>query len=499
MLIYLYTVKKNMRKKKLDICMVTSEFAPFAKAGGLGDCVASLSNFISNTGHNVKVILPKYANLSLDNNIFPHQAPMTVNLGYGSEYCRLWEYKHNNLSVYFIEFDRYYNRQGIYKDQYGDFLDNHERFGFLVRAAIDLCYYLNWQPDIFHCHDWTSGLLPVLLDTTDNNEFFRHTASIFTIHNLQHHGYSPKSLLQFLNIPEHVFRPDGIEAFGQINSMKAGLYFSTKITTVSKNYAQEIQTVQYGCGLHDILKFRAGDLIGIQNGIDDNIWDPEIDKLIPANFSCKNLSGKSKCKSVLQQQCCLNQNHNTPIFSAIARLYPQKGIDILASIIPDILRNMDVQICILGSGDYELEHKLWTLSQEFPGRMYVYIGYNEQLAHLIEAGSDFFIMPSRFEPCGLNQMYSMKYGTLPIVHATGGLKDTVQNFDEISGNGTGFVFNDLTQSALYNTIGWACHTYYKCKPKLLQLQRQAMKQDFSWENFAKEYVQVYNWSKDLKR
>lgn len=482
-------------ERRMKICMVTPEFTPFAKAGGLGDCVASLSRFIANLGHEVKVVMPKYGHLNWPQNVTEHLQPMTINLGYGAEYCKIWEYMDGNLSVYFVEFDRYFNRHGIYNDALGDFRDNPERFAFLSRAALDLCYYLNWIPDVFHCHDWTSGLLPVMLDTVERERPLGQSGSVFTIHNLQHHGYAPKNILSFLGIPEHVFRADGVEAFGQVNSMKAALYFSKKITTVSPTYAQEIQTPQFGFGLDSLLKFKAADLIGILNGIDTSVWDPSVDTYIPCLFSVKNLQGKSTCKKTLQEFCHLPCEPQTPVFAVISRLYEQKGIDILAQIIPELLRNMHIQICILGSGDHSLENQLTSLSHQFPRQLYTFIGFEEELSHLIEAGSDFFIMPSRFEPCGLTQMYSMRYGSIPIVHAVGGLNDTVQNFSEKNSTGTGFVFQDLTPSALYNTIGWACHTYYEHRAQYRMLQKNAMQQNFSWEKSAQQYIQVYHWAK----
>lgn len=479
----------------LKICIVAPEFAPFAKVGGLGDCVASLSKYIAQLGHHVKVILPKYATVRLPTNVIEHKQPLIINMGYGIEFGKIWEYKKDNLSVYFLEFDRYFNRNGIYADGYGDFGDNHERFGLLSRAALDLCYYLNWQPDIFHGHDWTSGLLPVLLDTVERNRPMGRCGSVFTIHNLQHHGYAPASVLDFLGIPKHVFRPDGVEAFGQVNMMKAGLYFSTKLTTVSEHYAKEIQTPTYGFGLDPVLKFRAGDLIGIRNGIDRQLWSPEHDTLIPYAFSSKNLHGKTLNKQALQEHCQLPVVSDVPIFGVIARLYEQKGLDVLAKILPHLLNNLPIQFILLGSGELALEMEFLRIAKNYPQQISVHVGYDEPLSHLIEAGSDFFVMPSRFEPCGLNQMYSMRYGTLPIARATGGLVDTIDSFSEQKDTGTGFLFNDLTENALYNTIGWACATYYDRPESITAMRKRAMEQDFSWETSAHRYIDVYHWAK----
>jgi starch synthase len=471
--------------------MISPEFSPFAKVGGLGDCVASLSNFIARLGHEVKVILPKYSFISLPAGTIEHLQPIIINMGYGTEYGKIWEFSEENLSIYFIEFDRYFNGDGIYNG--GDHGDNFERFAFLSRAAIDLCYHLEWIPDIFHCHDWTTGLLPVMLSTTERKRSLGQCGSVFTIHNLQHHGYAPRSVLNFLGIPDHVFRPDGVEAFGQVNMMKAGLYFASKLTTVSETYSREIQTPEFGFGLDPVLKFRASDLIGIRNGIDENIWSPETDSFLPANYSAKNMSGKAICKKKLQAHCNFTANGNVPLLGVISRLYEQKGLDIFANILPDLLQNLEIQVVLLGNGENDLELRFIEIAKKYHGQCFVHIGFQEALSHLIEAGADFFIMPSRFEPCGLNQMYSMRYGTLPIGRATGGLRDTIKNYSEK--NGTGFLFENLTDSALHGTIRRACDLH-RCAPQTIARMRiRAMEQDFSWNTSARRYIDVYRWAK----
>jgi starch synthase len=476
--------------------MVSPELSPFAKVGGLGDCVASLSKFIAQLGHKVKVILPKYVSIKLPHNAIEHLQPIIVNMGYGTEYGKLWEIKEDYLSIYFIEFDRYYNRNGIYYDPFGDFHDNHERFAFLSRAAIDLCYYLNWIPDIIHGHDWTTGLIPVMLNTIEQHKPMGQCGSIFTIHNLQHHGYAPKSILDFLGIPYHVFHSDAVEAFGQVNMMKAGLYFASKLTTVSETYSREIQTPEFGFGLDPVLKFRAGDLIGICNGIDKQLWSPETDPFLPTKFSHTNMKGKMLCKKKLQAYCNFKIDAMTPIFGVTSRLYEQKGLDILANILPELFQNLRIQVVLLGNGDHYLESRFIEIAKKYYERCFVYIGFQEALSHLIEAGADFFVMPSRFEPCGLNQMYSMRYGTLPIARATGGLKDTIQNFSKDS-SGTGFLFSELTDSALHNTILWAYETYNKQPKVIMEMRQRAMQQDFSWNTSAKKYIDVYHWAKKI--
>jgi starch synthase len=475
----------------LKICVVSPEFSPFAKVGGLGDCVASLSKFIAKLGHDVRVVLPKYASIELPKNTTEHLQPMIINLGYGTEYGKIWEYRGDHLRIYFLEFDRYFKRDGIYSGPHGDFSDNPERFAFLCRATVDLCYYLEWIPDIIHGHDWTAGLLPVLLDTVERAKPMGQCGSVFTIHNLQHQGYGPRSLLDFLGIPAHVFRADGVESFGQVNMMKAGLHFATKLTTVSETYAREIQTPAFGFGLDPVLKSRAGDLMGIRNGIDEELWSPETDPFIPAKFSAKNLRGKGICKKRLQQYCNFEVDAAAPLLGVISRLYEQKGLDIFADILPELFENLTIQVVLLGNGERDLEARFIKIAKKYYRRCFVYVGFQEALSHLIEAGADFFVMPSRFEPCGLNQMYSMRYGTLPIARATGGLADTIEDFSEENASGTGFLFRDLTPAALSETIRRACEIFRRCPDTIATMRRRAMECDFSWSTSAKRYLTIF--------
>jgi starch synthase len=277
--------------------------------------------------------------------------------------------------------------------------------------------------------------------------------------------------------------------------MKAGLYFASKLTTVSETYSREIQTREFGCGLDSILKFRAGDLIGIRNGIDEGVWSPETDSLLPANYSVRNLRGKVICKKKLQEYCNFVVDRKVPVLGIISRLYEQKGLDIFANILPDLLQNLGIQVILLGNGESDLELRFIGIAKKYYRQCFVHIGFQEALSHLIEAGADFFIMPSRFEPCGLNQMYSMRYGTLPIARATGGLRDTIENFSEESGIGTGFLFEDLTESVLYGVICRACELYRRAPKVITAMRRRAMGQDFSWNTSAQRYIDVYRWAK----
>ena len=475
----------------MKILIATSECDPYIKVGGLGDVVSALALELHNSGHDVRVILPKYGSLKYVTECRAIDGPMIVNMGYGIEFAKLLETNYKGVPVYFVEFNKYFDRPGVYGEFGNSYDDNWQRFSLFCRAVLDMCQFRNWAPDVIHCNDWPTGLIPSLLSLHDRPSAVKNTKSVFTIHNMAHHGYAPKDLLKFVGLYDHYWHPFAMEACNAVNVMKGALQFANKITTVSASYAAEIKTPEYGCGLDDVLRYRAYDLIGICNGIDTTAWDPSKDELIPKNFSAKSLRGKSVCKRELQRFVALPEKENIPVFAVISRFFWQKGLDVLCDVLPEIFRNMELQFVILGSGERNLEDRFMRLQQDFPGKISVRVGFDNKLAHIIEAGSDFFVMPSRYEPCGLNQMYSMAYGTLPIVRATGGLIDTVQNYDEKTGQGTGFIFHDLTNSALYNTIGWACFAFYNRKEHIKLMQKNAMQQDFSWQKSAQKYEEVY--------
>ena len=486
----------------MKILMVSPEIAPFSKVGGLGDMVGSLSKEMARLGHDVRVVTPLYGCVKPSTQRYVALESLAVNLGGGyQEHACVWEEtlpQGFGAQIYFLEHRDYYDRHEIYAGPWGSHADNWRRFTFLARAALDLCHALDWYPDVVHCHDWTTGFIPVYLNTTDRNTRLGCSASVMTVHNLQHQGIFGKETFGFSGLPWDTFRPDGLEALGNVNMLKGGLYHATKITTVSPTYAKEICTPQYGCGLDDVLRLRAGDLIGVLNGIDTDVWNPATDRYLPQNYGPYEMDGKSACKEMLQHHFELEQNSSIPLFAAIARLYDQKGLDLLADIASSLVRDMRLQIVVLGSGDPALENRFRDLAAYHPGRIGVHIGYDERLSHLIEAGADFFLMPSRFEPCGLNQMYSMNYGTLPIVRATGGLVDTVEQYVENQGRGTGFLFWDPTPSALYYTIGWANSTFYDRPADFMALRRNAMTKNFSWSASAHTYEKVYGWAVDQR-
>jgi starch synthase len=311
---------------------------------------------------------------------------------------------------------------------------------------------------------------------------------------LEHQGYADRRVLDFARLPASEFRADSVESTGAVNMMKAGLYHATKLTTVSPTYADEIKTPAGGWGLDPVLRFRAGDLVGILNGIDTGAWNPATDKFIPAHYTAENLTGKAACKAALQAKLGLAIDPHIAVFGVVARFANQKGLDLLAEALPHIADRMHVQFAILGAGDPGLEHTFRWAGKQYPGKVGVYIGYDNELSHLIQAGSDFFVMPSRAEPCGLTQMYAMRYGTVPLARATGGLIDTIEQYVEGTPKGTGFLFNDATAPALYNTVGWACATFYDRPQEFARLRLNGMAQDFSWKTNASSYVQIYRWA-----
>lgn len=485
----------------IKILFVTPEVEPFVKVGGLADMAGSLPKRLATLGHDVRIVCPAYGSVQVTGEWHPRAEPLGVDVGAQAHWARTWQtmLPGARVPVYFIEHEGFFGRPEVYSGPWGAHQDNDLRFIFLARAALTLCLQLNWIPDVVHCHDWTTGFVPVFLNTILRNTPLGRTASVFTIHNLEHQGYADPRSLEFAHVPASEFRADSLESVGAVNMMKAGLYHATKLTTVSPSYADEIRTPAGGCGLDDVLRFRGADLIGILNGIDTAAWDPATDPALPAHYTATNLSGKDACKAALQQRLGLVVDPHIAVFGVVARLVSQKGLDLLAEALPHVLDRMHVQFALLGSGELGLEHTFRWAARNYPGRVGVQIGFDSALARLIQAGSDYFVMPSRTEPCGLTQMYAMRYGTPPIVRSTGGLADTVEPYVENTKTGTGFLFHDATAPALYNTIGWACATYYDRPAELLALRRRGMAKNFDWQTSAQAYEQVYRWAIATRR
>jgi starch synthase len=482
------------------ILMVSPEVAPFKKVGGLGDVVGALAKSLAARGHDVRILMPRYTELRRFDGARPLDAPLIVRLGGHEAYGRVWQHvlPGTAVPIYFIEHNQYFGAPDVYLGPSGDEADNGNRFAFLSRAAIDFCDQSGWIPDIVHGHDWPCGLIPVYLNTTEAAHPIGRAATVLTIHNLQHHGWFHRSLLSFAGLPESVFRSDGLESMGELNMLKGGLYHASKITTVSPRYAAEIQTPEGGHGLHSLLRFRSADLIGVLNGVDTDEWNPQADPALPVPYSADDFTGKAAAKASVQRAYGLEERPERALFTVVSRLVHQKGLDLLAGIVDRLLADMEIQIAVLGTGERALEDAFHELSARHPGRFGSYIGFDNDRAHCTIAGADCFIMPSRFEPCGLGQLYAMRYGSVPIVRATGGLIDTVTQYNESRSTGTGFVFEYASGDALYHTIGWACATYYDRPDAFRQLQLNGMRGNYSWDASAGKYEAVYRWARQAR-
>lgn len=485
----------------MKIVMIASECVPFVKTGGLADVVGALPPVLQKMGHEVIVILPLYSIIDYQHyGLHRSLDRLGVWMGNTLEWCSVHQADMQGVSVYFIDSIKYFSRQGLYHDDsFNDYLDNPYRFGLLTRAGIQLCIDIGFKPDIIHAHDWHTALAPAFLKIWHwNDPLLGSTASVLTIHNVAYQGVYDKQVFDYLGLRWENFTADKFEDHGKINFLKGGISYADMVNTVSPTYAKESRTPIGGYGLAPYLNDKGENYWGILNGCDYEKWDPSADPLIPARFSPNNLSGKAKCKQALQARMGLEVNPNLPLIGIVSRLVSQKGLDLLAQVMDEIVSQMQVQFVILGSGEKNLESFYGKIPIRFPGRIASYIGYSDELSHWIEAGSDFFIMPSRYEPCGLNQMYSLKYGTLPIVRATGGLDDTVIQYDEKTGDGTGFKFWEIGANAIYYTVGWAVSTYYDRPKHIKKMIRQAMGQDFSWEKSAKAYLDLYQRAIDVK-
>ena len=402
------------------------------------------------------------------------------------------------VRVHFIDYAPFYGRRGIYQEDGEGYPDNGERFVFLSKAVLEIARCEGWRPDVVHVHDWHTAAIPVFLDTIYRDDpVLRDIASLLTVHNMLHQGVFDKSLMDVLGVGWEHFHPGELEFFDSVNLLKGGIVHASLINAVSPTYAREILRPEFAYGIEGVVRGRGADLSGILNGADYEEWNPEADPVIAARYSAGDLSGKVLCKRDLQRVLGLPEEPAAPLFGVVSRLVGQKGIDLLAEALHRIL-DLDVQVALLGSGDPWAHAFFEDLARQRPGRFACRIGYDETLAHRIIAGADFFLMPSRFEPCGLTQMYAMCYGTLPVVRATGGLNDTVENFNEETLEGTGFTFHDAMSSALFGTIQWATHTYSTRPEALETLIRRAMAKRFSWQEAAERYEGLYRMALDRR-
>lgn len=463
---------------KIVIC--SSEVVPFAKTGGLADVAGALPLALENLKHEVIVVMPKYGCVNKAGVEIKQLKP-------GFSFAEIGK----NIKVYFIENDQYYARPGLYGEKTGDYADNLSRFSFYSKRTLELLKIIDFKPDVIHCNDWQSALIAVYLKTQFKNDlFYKKTKSILTVHNLAYQGLFPKDQFASLGLDNSLFSIDGFEFYGNINFLKAGIIFADFITTVSQGYAREILTPEFGCGLEEVLKKRKDRLSGIINGLDYSLWDPRIDKYIFQNYDADDLSGKKKNKKELQKLCNLRVSEDVPLLGFVGRLAEQKGIDILSEIIKD-LGNLKIEVVILGTGDLKYHVLLEEVAKRIPESFSLNLKFDDVLAHRIYAGCDMFLMPSRYEPCGLGQMISFKYGTMPVAYKTGGLADTVVDYNSDAKNGNGFVFSQYSKETFLDAIR---RGVYLCadKNKWDKLVKKAMKLNFSWEESAKKYVELYN-------
>ncbi len=485
----------------MNILWVTSEAVPYAKTGGLADVSSALPSALADRGHEVSVVMPYYPQImgKLDLKFNTRYELVGVPFGDKTEWAQIQVLKvKERLTFYFIEFHRFFDRPSLYDWWGNEYSDNGQRFIFLSRAAMQTALAVGLKPDIVHANDWHSALCCVYLNSHLywNYPNFKNARSVLTIHNIGYQGVFNKSNLFWTGLGWEFFNFHCLEFHDQVNFMKGGVMTAHMVNAVSPTYAEEILSPGYGFNLDGPLRHCAssGRLRGILNGIDTDIWDPATDKSLPANFNRDELYGKTVCKRAVQERFGLPQRPDVPLIAIISRLAHQKGLDVFAEGLEDMLVKDDFQFVVVGSGDAYLEGRLNYLANKYPYKFGVYIGYaGEKLAHLVEAGSDFFVMPSRYEPCGLNQLYSMRYGTVPIVRCTGGLADTVINYDPYDhiDESTGFTFWDLYPEALNNTIRWAAKIYRTNREDYWRLQYNGMSRDFSWNRTAEDYERLY--------
>src|SRR5437868_861174 len=475
----------------MHIAFVASESVPFSKTGGLADVVGALPQALISAGHQVSVYLPLYRQTKLKD---AQTVVRSITVPFDDRYrfCSVVSGgKHSGVHFYFVDYPPFFERDALYGTPAGDYPDNAERFALFSRAVLEASKILG-VPQVLHCHDWQSALVPVLLRTQyAEDPAFREVVSVLTIHNMGYQGLFPADTLPLLTLPWDLFTISKMEFFGSVNFLKGALVFSDFITTVSKKYSQEIQTTEFGFGLEGVLRARASTVTGILNGVDYDEWSPETDKFIVARYSPQDLAGKAKCKQDLLTAFDMrNGDLRLPVIGIVSRFAAQKGFDLIAQIM-DRLAREEMIIVALGSGDKTYEEMFVRLNKQFPHKIAVKIAYDNTLAHKIEAGSDMFLMPSKYEPCGLNQIYSLKYGTVPVVRATGGLDDTIEPWDARTGRGTGFKFTEYSGEALLLTIKQALQAF-RDQSSWQTLMRNGMNKDFSWNASAKEYVRVYD-------
>jgi len=472
----------------MHVVMMAGEVYPYAKTGGLADVMAALPRALPSAGVEVTVCVPAYRSALAAAGELPPGRRVLAPVGSTMEPADVVTLTTGAVRTVLVRADRYFDREGVYGDARGDYGDNAERYAFFCRVVLE---WLRGEraADVLHAHDWHAALAPAFLRA--NRDLYPELAkmrSVMTIHNLAYQGRFPSGGWHLLNLDARYLTPDFLEFWGDIDFLKAGIVFADAVTTVSPRYAAEIQTPALGEGLDGVLRVRHASLRGIVNGIDTRVWDPACDAFLPAHYDRADPSGKAACKAALQAELGLAVDPEPALVGIVSRLAEQKGFDLLADVLPDVAVN--AQLAVLGSGEERYAAMLRALAARFPGRAAVRLGYDERLAHRIEAGADVFLMPSRYEPCGLNQLYSLRYGTVPVVHATGGLDDTVAEWDPTTGAGTGFKFTPYTPAAFRAAVERALSA--RANPTAwTRLVANGMAQDFSWDRAAAEYVRLY--------
>jgi starch synthase len=476
----------------LKVLFVVSEAVPYAKTGGLADVAGTLPYALIELGVDVKVLMPYYGQIQ-EKQIPVEAAAEDLEAWWGDEPLsfEVLTPAEGTAPFYFVVRDEFFERRQLYGTPRGDYCDNLERFSFFCSTLPSFCKALDFTPDIIHCHDWQASLAAVYLKNRwTGEEGLAGARSLLTIHNLAYQGLFAKNKFPLLGLDWSLFSIDGLEFYDKINLLKGGIVFADAINTVSRGYSQEIQTPEYGYGLEGVLRTRSEALFGIVNGVDYDDWNPENDKLIAATYGPKDLKGKEKNKAALMEAYNLDRKlAKAPLLGIISRLADQKGFDLVAEVLPQLMAQQ-AMVVILGTGEEKYHELLTAQAKKYPGQLGVKIAFDNRLAHLIEAGSDMFLMPSRYEPCGLNQLYSMKYGTVPVVRATGGLMDTVTPVDKAKGSGTGFLFTEYSAAAFQKALDQALEAY-KDKKLWKTIMLNGMNEDFSWSASARAYLSLY--------
>jgi len=475
------------------VLMITPEATPFAQTGGLGEVLYALPSELAKLGLEVDVVMPKYRGIEPDrHNLEKIDTKVEVVLNARNVSASLWQHRDKRGARYlFLECDEYYDREYLYGTPAADYEDNSERFVFLARAALEMALERKIHYDVLHSHDWQSALVPVYLRTLYAWEpLFQHSAAVMTIHNLGYQGIFWHLDMPLVGVGWEFFTPRHMEFHGKLNFLKSGIVFADEVNTVSPGYRNEILTPEFGFGLEGVLQEKGLHLSGILNGVDYGTWNPLTDSLIAANYGPEDLSGKSACKADLQKVAGLPQRPQTPLVGMVSRLSTQKGIDILEAAVPTLMQE-DLQLVLLGTGDAKYQKSFLDMSKAYPKKIGVFLAYDYELAHKIFAGADALLVPSRYEPCGLNQLYGLKYGTVPIVRSTGGLIDTVEPFNPEKDSGTGFLFSDPEPGVLTETILTALATFVANPTAWKSLMVRGMMRDFSWGRSAEKYLSLY--------